>query len=86
MAATKPNPRRGDPEASEECRHSARISENPPPIMVETGLAGWGGRIRTSVWRNQNPPQFTIGRSDFEAGFLPLALSGLDGFLLLLIR
>ena len=21
----------------------------------ETGLAGWGGRIRTSVWRNQNP-------------------------------
>jgi hypothetical protein len=26
-----------------------------PPIMVETGLAGWGGRIRTSEWRNQNP-------------------------------
>jgi hypothetical protein len=21
----------------------------------ETGLAGWGGRIRTSAWRNQNP-------------------------------
>jgi hypothetical protein len=21
----------------------------------ETGLAGWGGRIRTSGWRNQNP-------------------------------
>ena len=21
----------------------------------ETGLAGWGGRIRTSEWRNQNP-------------------------------
>ena len=27
-------------EASDECRHSARISENLPPIMVETGLAG----------------------------------------------
>src|SRR5215472_5102276 len=24
-----------------------------PP--VETALAGWGGRIRTSEWRNQNP-------------------------------
>ena len=40
MATTKPDPRRGDPEASDECRHSARISENPPPITVETGLAG----------------------------------------------
>src|ERR1700761_5444378 len=34
----------------------------------ETGLAGWGGRIRTSEWRNQNPlpyhlatPQSGIG-------------------------
>jgi len=24
------------------------------------GLAGWGGRIRTSVWRNQNPPSLLI--------------------------
>src|SRR5262249_41480781 len=55
MATTKPNRRRGDPEASDECRHSARISENPPLIMVETGLAGWGARIRTWEWRNQNP-------------------------------
>jgi hypothetical protein len=23
--------------------------------FLETGLAGWGGRIRTSEWRNQNP-------------------------------
>jgi EcsC protein family len=23
---------------------------------VETRLAGWGGRLRTSAWRNQNPP------------------------------
>jgi hypothetical protein len=23
--------------------------------LRETGLAGWGGRIRTSEWRNQNP-------------------------------
>jgi hypothetical protein len=23
----------------------------------ETGLAGWGGRIRTSEWRNQNLPE-----------------------------
>src|SRR5262245_60509859 len=22
---------------------------------METGLAGWGGRTRTSEWRNQNP-------------------------------
>src|ERR1700726_4415906 len=22
---------------------------------TETGLAGWGGRIRTSEWRDQNP-------------------------------
>jgi hypothetical protein len=56
MATTKPNPRRGDPEASNECRHSARISENPPPTMVETGLAGWGAGIRTWEWRNQNQP------------------------------
>jgi hypothetical protein len=50
MVTTKPNPRRGDPEASDECRHSARISQNLPPIMVETGLAGWGARIRTWKW------------------------------------
>jgi phage tail sheath protein FI len=23
--------------------------------MVETGLAGWGARIRTWEWRNQDP-------------------------------
>jgi hypothetical protein len=24
---------------------------------AKTALAGWGGRIRTSVWRNQNPQE-----------------------------
>ena len=52
MATTKPNPRRGDPVQSDECRHLARISENTTSIMVETGLAGWGARIRTWEWRN----------------------------------
>ena len=60
MAATKPNPRRGDPEASEECLHAARISENVPPIMVETGLAGWGARIRTWEWQILLPFVSTI--------------------------
>src|SRR5262249_3197686 len=70
MATTKPNRRRGDPEASDECRHSARISENPPLIMAETRLVGWGARIRTWEWRNQNPlpyhlatPQYALTRA-----------------------
>src|SRR5205823_4306728 len=29
------------------------ISVARSPIGVETRLAGWGGRIRTSAWRNQ---------------------------------
>src|SRR5712692_3848728 len=35
-------------------------SPTPGNHTAETGLAGWGGRIRTSEWRNQNPLQLTI--------------------------
>jgi hypothetical protein len=27
---------------------------------IETGLPGWGGRTRTSEWRNQNPPNSRV--------------------------
>src|SRR6267154_3964511 len=30
-------------------------SPTPGNHTAETALAGWGGRIRTSAWRNQNP-------------------------------
>jgi hypothetical protein len=30
-------------------------SHTPGCCIVETALAGWGGKIRTSAWRNQNP-------------------------------
>jgi hypothetical protein len=30
-------------------------SHTPGNITPETRLPGWGGRIRTSAWRNQNP-------------------------------
>jgi hypothetical protein len=28
--------------------------------IVETALAGWGGRIRTSAWRNRNPLRYRL--------------------------
>src|SRR5229473_7889148 len=31
-------------------------SPTPGNHTAETGLAGWGARIRTWEWRNQNPP------------------------------
>ncbi len=45
-------------------------------------LAGWGGRIRTSVWRNQNPlpyhlatPQFRVAEAN--AIGLPIMRAGM---------
>jgi hypothetical protein len=35
-------------------------SPTPGNHTAETALAGWGGRIRTSIWRNQNPLHLTI--------------------------
>src|SRR5713101_1695327 len=32
-------------------------SPTPGNHTAETALAGWGGRIRTSEWRNQNPQE-----------------------------
>jgi hypothetical protein len=36
-------------------------------VVFKGFLAGWGARIRTWEWRNQNPLQPTIRRSEFEA-------------------
>jgi hypothetical protein len=33
----------------------ARTFHCVQPQVWEDGMAGWGGRIRTSVWRNQKP-------------------------------
>src|ERR1700739_1280892 len=38
---------------------------------TETGLAGWGGRIRTSAWRNQNPLPYHLATPQCALG-LPL--------------
>src|SRR5450830_1627620 len=32
----------------------------PGNDTAETGLAGWGGRNRTSEWRNQNPLPYRL--------------------------
>src|SRR6266851_4475403 len=40
-------------------------SPTPGNHTAETALAGWGGRIRTSVWRNQNP--LHLVEADFVA-------------------
>ncbi len=36
---------------------------------TETGLAGWGGRIRTSEWRNQNPLPYHLATP--QSGLAP---------------
>jgi hypothetical protein len=38
-------------------------SRQPGNKTPETGLAGWGGRIRTSAWRNQKPSLSTENQS-----------------------
>ena len=35
-------------------------SHTPGNHVAETRPAGWGGRIRTSVWRNQNPLPYRL--------------------------
>jgi hypothetical protein len=41
---------------------------------METGLAGWGGRIRTSEWRNQNPLPYHLATPQYASDDrLPLA-------------
>jgi hypothetical protein len=35
-------------------------SHTPGNNTTETGLPGWGGRIRTSAWRNQNPLPYRL--------------------------
>ena len=37
------------------CSQTAGISARMCLRTCEIGLIGWGGRIRTSAWRNQNP-------------------------------
>ncbi len=40
---------------------------------TETGLVGWGGRIRTSEWRNQNPLPYHLAtpQSGLQPGDSP---------------
>src|SRR5260221_8848111 len=38
-----------------ESRETPGFRRPPPENAGTPGLAGWGGRIRTSVWRNQTP-------------------------------
>jgi hypothetical protein len=45
---------------------------------TETALAGWGGRIRTSAWRNQNPLPYRLATPQCTEG-LPLAESHRGG-------
>jgi hypothetical protein len=45
--------------------------------IVETALAGWGGRIRTSAWRNQNPTSSLLKSTGIpkKSGNLPSGIS-----------
>jgi hypothetical protein len=40
------------------------------------GLLGWGGRIRTSVWRNQNPLPYHLATPQCAIGWPPAAAQG----------
>src|SRR5215468_2262152 len=40
--------------------------------LAETGLAGWGGRTRTSEWRNQNPLPYHLA-APHQAAFFAAA-------------
>jgi hypothetical protein len=40
---------------------------------AESGLAGWGARIRTSVWRNQNPQTPLIRKAFLPASCVCVA-------------
>src|SRR5262249_1576773 len=38
-------------------------------FAIETGVAGWGGRTRTSEWRNQNPLPYHLATPHQAAFF-----------------
>ena len=42
---------------------------------TETGLSGWGGRTRTSEWRNQNPLPYHLA-TPHQAAFVVAAARG----------
>ena len=46
---------RSGAEATPRRTHRGVSAARPRLAMAETGLRGWGGRTRTSEWRNQNP-------------------------------
>src|ERR1043166_229608 len=48
-------PAHGDRARCPKSRGIAPFLEVMPHKAVETGLGGWGARIRTWEWRNQNP-------------------------------
>src|SRR6266540_1394355 len=45
----------GDHARYPKSRGTAPFRQAVPHLAVETGLGGWGARIRTWEWRNQNP-------------------------------
>src|SRR3984893_4576176 len=51
-------------------------SHTPGNITPETRLPGWGGRIRTSAWRNQNPLLHERRKSEIDA--LKVATNALE--------
>jgi hypothetical protein len=49
----------------------ARRMRPSPPVVAKSpkpGMRGWGGRIRTSVWRNQNPLPYRLATPQSAAG------------------
>ena len=48
-------------------------SHTPGIRIVETTVAGWGGRIRTSEWRNQNPLPYHLATPQCAAGLPAVA-------------
>jgi hypothetical protein len=48
-----------------------------PPSGVERGMRGWGGRIRTSEWRNQNPLPYHLATP--QSGTYPVNRPGPPG-------
>ena len=67
-------------------RVASLLLPHPGNYHAETGMPGWGGRIRTSAWRNQNPLPYHLAtphceseiarhHSDLRAGRQRLAAS-----------
>jgi hypothetical protein len=53
MTLSLPDPAHGDWAQYDEWGLSARILKALAQITAETGLAGWGGRIRTPEYRRK---------------------------------